>query len=111
MRRTRTIYAGRSLAYTHARARARIHTHTHARAEMYTRIFAFLIKRKRQHGDWSIVSTCACTAGGKGEREARGASYGEAKGIERDAGKSACTRTQQRQQRRQQQQQQRSIRR
>lgn len=103
MRRTRTItHAGRNLTYTCARARAYIHTHAHA--EMYARIFAFLIRRKRQHGDWSTVSTCACTTGGKG---GKGDSYGEAKSIERDAGKSACTRTQQRQQRRQQQQQQR----
>lgn len=85
----------------HALAHTHTHTHIHAHAEMYARIFAFLIRRKRQHGDWSTVSTCACTTGGKGD------SYGEAKSIERDAGKSACTRTQQRQQRRQQQQQQR----
>lgn len=85
----------------HALAHTHTHTRIQAHAEMYARIFAFLIRRKRQHGDWSTVSTCACTTGGKGD------SYGEAKSIERDAGKSACTRTQQRQQRRQQRQQQR----
>jgi len=76
-------------AHTHHYARwTQSHLHAHAYSHSRQRE-----KRQTRTGDWSAVRTCACTAGGQeGERGA----VMERPKAQRDAGKSACTHTQQR---------------
>lgn len=101
VRRTRTItHAGRNLAYTCARA----HTHTRVYTHTQKCIHVYSHSSSRERSNTAIGRPYARVRAPRVGRGG-GGSYGEAKGIERDAGKSACTRTQQRQQQQQQQQQ------